>query len=244
MTRQSKAKKKPAKRWLSGPLEGWGATDGRRPDIETAAELDEFLESEGRKPEAALPNLLEALRASRLESLDMIADMLDPTKPGRWKLELKRRIKGKALSARASFYEEVYARYTALHFELEHLEARSPRKVAEKLLTEEGWCSLADIRNAMQWHRTRPPEDLAFKKMFDRRKRYEKQTPPWLQPSSSPRRISAKQLEKLIERIRTGAAEMENPRSITSAPGKFWNAAEKRVQDTDPGPAAVKGRKR
>src|SRR5262245_29710196 len=124
MTRQSKAKKKPAKRWPSGPLEGWGATDGRRPDIETAGHLHEFLEFEGRKPEAALPELLKALRASQLESLDMIADMLDPAKPGRWKLELRRRIRGKAVSRAADFYDEVSARYIVLCVELEHLGAR------------------------------------------------------------------------------------------------------------------------
>jgi hypothetical protein len=246
MARQSKAKRKPAKCWLSGPLEGWGATDGRRPDIVTAARLHEFLEFEGRKPEAALLDLLEALRASQLESLDMIADMLDPIKRGRWRLELKRHIRGKALSRSASFYDEVYQRYSALHFELEELGARSPRKVAERILKEEGW-SPAEIRNAMQWHRKRPSEMMAFQKMVDRRKRYLKRPPPWPQPSPPPRRISAKQREKLIERIRTAATEMaamENPRSIVSAPGKFWNAAEKKVQDTDPGPPAVRGRKR
>jgi len=237
MARQSKAKKKPAKRWEPAPSEvyvaGWGRIDGLRPDIGAAAELHEFLEFEGRNPEAALPDLLKALRIPQLESLDMIADMLDPAKPGRWKLELKRHIRGKALSRDASFYDELSARLSALHFELEHLGARSPRKVAEKLLTEEGWCSRADIRNAMQWHRTRPPEDLAFQRMKNRRKRYVKP----LQPS--PHRISAKRLRKLGEDIYNAAkraVENESPRSIAGAPGKFWNAAEKKVQDTDPGP--------
>lgn len=239
MARQSKAKGKPAKR-LSGPLEGWGATDGRRPDIETAARLDEFLGFEGRKPEAALPDLLEALRASRLESLDMIADMLDPTKPGRWKLELKRHIKGKALSRSASFYEEVYERYAVLQYELEMLGARSPRKAAERILEEEcGW-SAADIRKAISQHSPEMQQRWLQKLIDERKKRYGESFP-------AQRRVSAKKLDELVKRVRIAAKQAvknESPRRIWGAAEKFWNAAEKKVQDTDPGPPAVRGRKR
>jgi hypothetical protein len=239
MGRQSKAKRKPAKRRLSGPLQGWGATDGRRPDIETAGSLHEFLDFEGRKPEAALPDLLEALRASRLESLDMIADMLDPTKPGRWKLELKRHIKGKALSRSASFYEEVHARYTVLQFALEKLGARSPRKATERILEEEcGW-SAADIRNAIRQHSPEMQRDLLQKMIDERKKRYGE--------SPAQRRMSAKERDELVKRIRIGTKhliENESPRRIAGAAEKFWNAAEKKVQDTDPGPPAMRGWKR
>jgi len=152
---------------------------------------------------------------------------------------LKRRIKGKAFSRSDFFYEEVFERYTCLHLELKELGARSPGKVAERILKEEGW-SAADIRNAMQWHRKRPSEMTASQKMIDRRKRYQGQ------PSPRPC-MSAKQRDKEIRRIRAAAkkaVENENSRQIWCALGKFWNAAEKRVQDTDPGPPAVRGRKR
>ena len=239
MARQSKAKGKPAKRWPSGPLEGWGATDGRRPDIETAGDLHEFLRFEGRKPEAALPDLLLALRASRLESLDMIADMLDPNKPGRWKLELKRHTKGKALSRSASFYEEVYLRYTVLQSELEMLGARSPRKASERILKEEcGW-SAADIRKALRQHSPEMQQRWLQKLIDERKKRYG--APP------AQRRMSAKERDELAKRVRIATQQSmknESPNRIWGAVEKFWNAAEKKVQDTDPRPSAVSGRKR
>jgi hypothetical protein len=57
--------------------------------------LGAFLQLEDRTAKAALPDLLRILRAHGTAPMDAIADLLDPACVGGWKLELKRKIRGK-----------------------------------------------------------------------------------------------------------------------------------------------------
>ena len=51
----------------------------------------------------ALPSLLESLRRRKAGVLTLIADMLDPDKPGPWKLELRRNLRGAPSEKRGHF---------------------------------------------------------------------------------------------------------------------------------------------
>jgi hypothetical protein len=133
----------------------------------------EFLKDEERGVEAALVFLLEQLRLAKSPELegvvtvsDIIADMLDPDKPGQWKLELKRNVPGSPSLHHGMFYYSVASRYFEQLNALKEEGARSPAKEARRrLLKLEGW-SDNDIRRALRWARKRgwqfkpPPEWL------------------------------------------------------------------------------------
>jgi hypothetical protein len=81
--------------------------------------------------------------------------MLDPDKPGRWKLELKRKIPGRPSIHYGGFYNLVAFEYFEQLNALKEGGARSPAKEARRRLLElKGW-SDNDIRRALQWARKR-----------------------------------------------------------------------------------------
>jgi len=71
-----------------------GDDDERRSDRDMEFEILDFLQLEDRSDKAALPVLLKVLRRSKSGAMRVIADMIDPKKPGPWKLELRRKISG------------------------------------------------------------------------------------------------------------------------------------------------------
>jgi hypothetical protein len=122
----------------------------------------EFLRDEERGVEAALVFLLEHLRIAKSPELegvvtvsDVIADMLDPDKSGRWKLELRRNVPGSPSLHHGGFYNLVAFKYFEQLNTLKDGGARSPAKEARRrLLKLEGW-SDNDIRRALRWARKR-----------------------------------------------------------------------------------------
>jgi hypothetical protein len=128
-------------------------------DDEATLRLQMFLELEERSVERALPELLEALRSAGLTSLNMVADMLDPAKPGAWKLELRRNIRGKPRADHGGNYSGVSMKYFLLREELEARGARSPDKAAKReLKRRHGWTDTY-IRAAIKWwHRDHTPK--------------------------------------------------------------------------------------
>jgi len=121
----------------------------------TASGLKDFLDFEQRDAKTALPELLARLRSHNVGVLDIIADMLDPTKPGPWKLELRRNVRGAPSEVYGSFNHWVAMRYFELLEELQAQAARSPAKEATRKLIEKYKFSDNDIRRAVQWWRKR-----------------------------------------------------------------------------------------
>jgi hypothetical protein len=119
----------------------------------TASELKDFLDFEQRDAKTALHELLASLRSHNVGVLDIIADMLDPTKPGPWKLELRRNVRGAPSEVYGSFNHWVAMTYFELLEELQAQGVRSPAKEAARRLIERYKFSDNDIRRAVQWWR-------------------------------------------------------------------------------------------
>jgi hypothetical protein len=119
------------------------------------AYLTEFFDFEERGVEVALPALLERLRGSKVGVLTMIADMLDPDKPGPWKLELRRNVRGPPSARRGSYYRRIALEYSELFEELKEERVRSPAKeTIKRLIAQRKW-SPKEIRTAVHWCRKR-----------------------------------------------------------------------------------------
>jgi hypothetical protein len=87
--------------------------------------LRHLLDFEDRTVRVMLTALLETLRVEagrgrghRVDALNIIADMLDPEKPGRWKLELRRNVRGAPSEKSGSYYHWVALEYFELFEEL------------------------------------------------------------------------------------------------------------------------------
>jgi hypothetical protein len=119
-------------------------------DEDAAISLETFFKYEGRSAEFALPVLIEELRTSGLTSLNMIADMLDLAKPGTWKLELRRNMRGKTRAQWYGEYEALAKQYFSLRHKLEAKGARSPDKAAKRELERQG-IPPAAIRASLKW---------------------------------------------------------------------------------------------
>lgn len=124
--------------------------------------LQEFLDFEDRAVETALPSLLETLRSRggpgekmtvNVGVLTMIADMLDPDRPGRWKLELRRNVRGAPSEHYGSFYHWIAMEYFELLEELKAEGARSPAKETTRRLIKRFEWTTNEIRMAVQWWR-------------------------------------------------------------------------------------------
>jgi hypothetical protein len=124
---------------------------------EAACDLGEFLDFEDRGAEVALPDLLAILRREKHEvgALAIIADMLDPKKPGPWKLELRRNVRGTPSEWRGSYNHWIALEYFELLEELQAQGVRSPAKEATRRLIGRYKFSDNDIRRAVQWWRKR-----------------------------------------------------------------------------------------
>jgi|RhiMetdeSRZDD1v2_1073273.scaffolds.fasta_scaffold177912_2 hypothetical protein len=124
---------------------------------EVADDLRELLNLEDRAVEAALPALLKILRweGHRVDALNIIADMLDPDKPGRWKLELRRNVRGTPSERHGDYYHWIALEYFELFEELESQGMRSPAKEARRRLIKQWKLSENEIRTAVQWWRRR-----------------------------------------------------------------------------------------
>jgi hypothetical protein len=122
-------------------------------------DLRELLDFEDRAVEVALPSLLRILRRGgrhRVEVLNIIADMLDPDKPGRWKLELRRNVRGAPSERRGSYYHWIALKYFELFEELKEQGVRSPTKEAERRLFKRWkWLSKKELRTSVEWWRKR-----------------------------------------------------------------------------------------
>jgi hypothetical protein len=120
-----------------------------------AGSLREFLDFENRGVEVALPELLGTLRRDEVGVLTMIADMLDPDKPGPWKLELRRNVRGTPSDRYGGYDHWIALEYFELFEELEAQGVRSPAKETTRRLIEKWKWSDNDIRRAVQWWRKR-----------------------------------------------------------------------------------------
>lgn len=116
--------------------------------------LKEFLMFEERGVETALPSLLWILRHVEVVAFTMIADMLDPDKPGPWKLELRRNVRGAPSEKYGGYNHWTAMEYFELFEELQTQGIRSPAKETKRRLIKRGW-SNNDIRRALQWARKR-----------------------------------------------------------------------------------------
>jgi hypothetical protein len=120
------------------------------------SDLTEFFDFEGGSVEAALPRLLGILKGRGVGVLTMIADMLDPDKPGPWKLELKRNLRGVPSNTPGSYHHWMAYEYFELFEELKEQGVRSPAKEAVKrLLARMPWHTPNEIRAAVHWWRKR-----------------------------------------------------------------------------------------
>jgi hypothetical protein len=90
-----------------------------------------------------------------VDALDIIADMLDPDKPGPWKLELRRNVRGAPSERRGSYNHWIAMEYFELFEELKAQGVRSPAKETTRRLIERYQFSENDIRKAVQWWRKR-----------------------------------------------------------------------------------------
>ena len=120
---------------------------------EAEGDLTEFLDFEERSVEVALPALLGTLRLGDVGVLTMIADMLDPDKPGPWKLELKRNMRGAPSNVRGSYHHWIALEYFELFEELKEQGVRSPAKETTKRLVAQWKWSPNEIRAAVHWWR-------------------------------------------------------------------------------------------
>jgi hypothetical protein len=117
------------------------------------AYLIRFFDFEERGVEVVLPDLRNALRGSEVGVLTMIADMLDPDKPGPWKLELRRNVRGAPSAKYGSYYRRIAMEYFELFEELKEQGVRSPAKEATKRLGAQWKWPPNEIRAAVQWWR-------------------------------------------------------------------------------------------
>jgi hypothetical protein len=144
--------------------------------------LEEFLNFEERTTATALPSLLDILRfrEKRLggaepskryfpkfyaaqealpelekaaNAFDIIADMLDPDKPGSWKLELKRNVRGSPDDHYGGYNHWVALEYFELLHELKREGARSPAKEARRRLLKKWKWDDNTLRRALRWWR-------------------------------------------------------------------------------------------
>jgi prophage regulatory protein len=127
---------------------------------DVAGWLRELLDFEDRAVEVMLPALLETLRGGqqphKVDALNIIADMLDPDKPGRWKLELRRNVRGAPSEQRGSYYHWIALEYFELFEELKERGVRSPAKEAKRRLFKQWkWLSENEFRTSVQWWRKR-----------------------------------------------------------------------------------------
>jgi hypothetical protein len=101
--------------------------------------------------------LWEEMDVLTLDPLTLIADMLDPDKPGPWKLWLRRNVRGDPSDKYGAYYHWLAMEYFELREELEAEGVRSPAKEARKRLVKppDNGFSDNDIRSAVQWWRKR-----------------------------------------------------------------------------------------
>jgi hypothetical protein len=146
--------------------------------VNAAGALKEFLDFEERSADVALAGLIARLRHRRgrgrnarekadearlweemdvltLDPLTLIADMLDPDKPGPWKLWLRRNVRGAPSDKYGEYYHWIAMEYFELFEELEAQGVRSPAKETRRRLMKEWKWSENDIRSAVQWWRKR-----------------------------------------------------------------------------------------
>jgi hypothetical protein len=116
-------------------------------DHAAAGLLKEFVEHEGWEGARALCDML---RGCKLESLAIIADMLDPAKPGVLKLKLTRK-RGKPHNKHPGRYELIAFDYLRLRDDFEARGQRSPDKAAKREVIEKRGVSEKDIRAALAW---------------------------------------------------------------------------------------------
>jgi hypothetical protein len=125
--------------------------------------LRHLLDFEDRTVRVMLTALLETLRVEagrgrghRVDALNIIADMLDPEKPGRWKLELRRNVRGAPSEKSGSYYHWVALEYFELFEELKKRGVRSPAKEAKRRLFKQWkWLSEKEFRTSVEWWRKR-----------------------------------------------------------------------------------------
>ena len=86
-------------------------------------------------------------------TLPALADMLDPDKPGSWKLELERNVRGAPSHTRGSYHHWIALQYFSLFEELKEQGVRSPAKETTKRLVAQWEWSPNEIRAAVHWWR-------------------------------------------------------------------------------------------